>query len=168
MSRAILQGRGKCNDLGTGAGFSAVCLQARGQREPSLKEREAGGGLGRETVAGCVIACLGVAGGGGEVAGPLGDPLSENWLLGDHNASQNCSTDEKRCSASKAIACSTASAVNVGMVGTTSFTGFNSSMPVLSRCVALYRAPRGTTPLNLPHNSPPPLQTPQPSPNPPR
>src|SRR5947209_17675355 len=138
MSRASLQGRGKCNDLGTGAGFSAVCLRARGQREPSFfMEREARGGLGRETVAECVIACLGVAGGGGEVAGPLGDPLSENWLLGDHNASQNCSTDEKRCSASKAIACSIASAVNVGMVGTTSFTGFKRSMPALSRCVAL-------------------------------
>src|SRR5205085_8573865 len=132
------QGRGKCNDLGTGAAFSAVCLRARGQREPSFfQEREARGGLGREMVAGRVNACLGVAGGGGEVVGPLCDPLSEHWLLGDHNASQNCSTDEKRCSSSKAIARWIASAVNVGMVDTTSFTGFKRSMPAPSRCVAL-------------------------------
>ena len=98
MSIPDLQERGECNGLGTGAGagFSAACLRPKGQREPSLQEREARGGLGAEMVAGCVTACLGVAGGGTEVAGPLCDVLSENCLLGDNNASQNCSTDEKR------------------------------------------------------------------------
>jgi hypothetical protein len=96
MSIPSLQERGECSGSGTGAGFSAICLRAKGQRKPGFPFLEACGGLGAAMVAGRVTACLGVAGGGNEGGGPLCDLLSENRPIGDHNASQNCSTEEKR------------------------------------------------------------------------
>ena len=96
MSIPSLQERGECNGLGTGAGFSAVCIRAKGQSEPSFQEREVCGDLGAEMLVGLATACLGVAGGGNELVGSFCDMLIENWFLEDHNASQNCSTDEKR------------------------------------------------------------------------
>src|SRR2546423_13467073 len=100
MSRASLQGRGKCNDLGTGAGFSAVCLRARGQREPSFfKEREARGGLGREMVAGRVSARLGVAGGGGGgVWRALGCAQGDWGLRGAHSSPDRFTAAERGAS----------------------------------------------------------------------
>ena len=82
--------------MGPGAGVAALGFRAKGQRKPSFQEREACGGLGAAMVAGLVTACVGVAGAGKEGGGPLGDRLSETRPTGDHNASQNCSTEEKR------------------------------------------------------------------------
>src|SRR2546430_13786744 len=81
--------REECNGSWTGAGCSAVCLRAKGQRELSFREREAWGGLGAEMGAWRVTACLGVTGGGKETVDPRRDMAGENGLHGDPNASRN-------------------------------------------------------------------------------
>src|SRR6266700_2499570 len=104
---------------GAGAGFATVCLDATGHKVPSLQTRGARGCFGTGAGAGLSSACLDATGRkplsspGWGVSGSFGigasagdgvdgiacDKLSKDCLSGDPNASQNCSTDEKRSSA---------------------------------------------------------------------